>query len=220
MTTSYTEKEMADSFAEILRSPKGLPTIGSFNGVFREVDCRQGRPDFIAVRNKANYEPPNLPDNLGYVGSALLATLKPSSPRTIDYLVEHSEFSEQSVKRTLNLLVASTHVQRNDQGNYHLSPAVANRQVEIWAFELKLDNPRRAVYQAQCCCAYAHHTLIVVPPGKEKGYGRFDPTLTRWGIGLATFDPIEKEFCVTRRGTLSRTICPQHQIYTLAQIGI
>lgn len=215
----FTEEKMADAFLELLQSPEGLPGIGSFDGVYREVICHQGRPDFIALRNKKHLQPKRLPESTGFVGPSILTLLKPKAPRTLNYLISRSEFSEESIKRTLRQLIVSDQVEQTETGAYRLGSSISNFQTELWVFELKLNNPKRAVFQAQQSCVYANRSVIVVPPGKEKPYKRFSKTLTRWGIGLATFDPINVNFQISRSGRKTRVICPQHQIYALSQIG-
>ena len=46
---AYSEAQMADRFLRLLRSRKGIPGLGRFTSVFREVDCIRGRADFLAV---------------------------------------------------------------------------------------------------------------------------------------------------------------------------
>jgi len=215
----YTEKEMADSFLDLLKSPEGLPGIGSFKAVYREVSCHQGRPDFIALRYKGRLRSTRLPQAMGIVGPAILTVLKPSAPRTLSYLVSHSEFSEDSIRRLLRQLLASGHVKRTETASYSLGSVATQLQTELWAFELKLDNPKRAVFQAQQSRLYANRAVIVVPPGQESHYLRYRMTMKRWNIGLATFDPDNCIFKISRRGRNTRAISPQHQLYALSQIS-
>lgn len=216
----FTEKEMADAFLQLLQSTNGLPGIGTFDGVYSEISCRQGRPDFIALRNKNGFEPKRLSESIGIIGPAILAILKFNAPRTLHYLVRQSEFSEDSIRRSLRQLIASGHVECTETGSYLLGNAAAHLQTELWAFELKLDKPKRAVFQAQQSRVYANRAVIVVPPGQEKNYSTYRMALKRWGIGLATFDPVTGIFKIIRRCRNTRAVCPQHQIYALSQIGI
>ncbi len=214
----YTEKEMADSFVRILRSQKGLPGIGPFHGVYREVSCHQGRPDFIALRKKQSHQRLRFPKSTGLVGPSVLAILRPRAPRTFDYLVNHSEFSGNSIKRSLQQLIASGHVEQTKTGTFHLGKAASQLQIELWSFELKLSDPKRAVFQAQQSRAYADRTIIVARPGQEKNYKRYIQTMTRWGIGLATFNMVTREFRLLRRGRRSPAFSPQHRLYAVSQL--
>jgi len=210
---------MADSFLYLLTSPEGLPGIGSFNAVYPEVSCHQGRPDFIALRYKDCLQSTRLPEAMGIVGPAILTILKPKAPRTLSYLVSHSEFSEDSIRRLLRQLVASGHVKRTETASYSLGGVATQLQTELWAFELKLDNPKRAVFQAQQSRLYANRAVIVVPPRQESHYLKYKMTMKRWNIGLATFDPDNGIFKISRRCRNTRAISPQHQIYALSQIN-
>ena len=214
----YTEKEMADAFLILLQSPDGLPEIGPFDGVYREVSCRQGRPDFIALRHKEGFQLPSYPGSIGIVGPAILTMLKPNATRTLSYLVNNSEFSEDTIKRSLNQLVTSGHIERTDMNSYKLGNDVTHSKIELWVFELKLDNPKRALFQAMQSRAYSNHTIIVIPPSQEKHYKRYSAVMKRWGIGLATFDLTSERFRMPCRGRTSRPHNPQHKIYTLSKI--
>ena len=214
----YSENQMADAFLELLQSPEGLPSIGPFNGVYREVSCHQGRPDFIAIRNKEGGQQVRLSESAGLVGPSILTILKPKAPRTLDYLVTHSEFSQDSIKRALRQFIASGHVEGTQTGSYRLGSAATQPQVELWSFELKLNNPKRAIFQAQQSRAYADRAIIVVPVGQERNYDRYIETMKRWSIGLATFDPISSKFRLLRRGRVSLAFNRQHKIYALSQL--
>lgn len=214
----FTESKMADAFMEILQSSEGLPGIGPFDMVYREISCRQGRPDFIALRYKNSPDAVPLPQANGLAGASILTLMKPKSPRTVEYIVHHSEFSKGTIKRSLRQLLASGHVERTENGLYRLGKAGARMNTEIWVFELKLDNPKRAIFQAQQSRAFAERAFIVVPSGQEKNYQQYNETIKRWGIGLASFNPVTKEFSVVKRGRRARAFSRQHQIYTMAQL--
>lgn len=214
----YSEKEMADAFQELLESSEGLPGIGTFDRVHREIDCRQGRPDFIALRSKNGHTVEPFPKSTGLVGASVLSLLKPRSPRTLDYLVEKCEFSRDSVKRSLRRLSATGHIDRTESGLYVLGAASGQFCLEIWAMELKLNNPRRAIFQAQQSRAFAERSIIIVPPSQTRNYQRFSEAMTRWEIGLATFDPLTRKFSMKRRSRKSRALSREHQIYAIAQL--
>lgn len=211
--------QMANAFERVLKAPSGLSDIGLFDGIYREISCRQGRPDFIALRNNKNKGILKPPESTGLVGPSILSLLKLKSPRTLNYLVEHSEFSEKSIRQALKELLQTGHVEVTKTGSYIRGEALDFSKSELWAFELKLDNPKRAVFQAQQCRAYADRVIIVVPPGQEINYRRFNQAMNRWHIGLATFDPDNEEFKIIRRGRSTRSYNIQHRIYAIFQMA-
>jgi hypothetical protein len=215
----YTEEDMAQAFQRLLLSEKGLPSVGIFSAIYREISCQQGRPDFIALRHTSTSGVNEHMKVRGLVGPAILQRLKPVAPRTIDYLVSNLEFGRDSIRRALGQLIDRGYVERLESGNYRLTSAVTLPKPEIWAFELKLNNPKRAVFQAQQCRVYAERAIIVIPPGQEINYVRFEMTMQRWHIGLATFDPTSGVFRFVKKGRKSRALSPAQQLYTLSQLS-
>lgn len=215
---AYTEDEMARAFQDVLQSQEGLPGVGVFDAVYREVSCRQGRPDFIGLRYiscvglRGNLSVP------GFVGPSVLHNLKPKAPRTLEYLVNNMEFARESIRRSLRSLVEKGYVEQTESGAYRLALVSSERKPEIWTFELKLNNPKKAVFQAQQSRAFAERAIIVVPPGQERNYERFRETMQRWHIGLATFDIATGTFLFVRKGRKAQALSRMQQLYALSQM--
>ncbi len=215
----YSEEEMAQAFQQLLISENGLPGVGCFCAIYREISCRQGRPDFIALRFKSSSGQRNSINVPGLVGPAILQNLKPKAPRTFDYLVCKLEFGRESIRKSLRLMIENGYIEQMESGAYRLSTEMNHEKPEIWTFELKLNNPKKAVFQAQQSRAYAERAIIVVPPGQERNYERFRETMQRWHIGLAAFNLINGDFRFVRKGRKARALSPTQQIYTLSQIA-
>ena len=212
----YSEEEMAQAFQRLLMSGSGLPGAGCFDAVYREISCRQGRPDFIALRFKSSSNHRNSINVPGFVGPAILQTLKPKAPRTFDYILSKLEFGRESIRKSLRLMIENGYIEQMKSGTYRLSTEMNYEKPEIWTFELKLNNPKKAVFQAQQSRAYAERAIIVVPPGQEKNYERFRETMQRWHVGLSTFNPNTGVFRFIRKGRKARALSPMQQIYTLS----
>lgn len=215
----YSEEEMAQAFQRLLLSENGLPGVGCFGGIYREIACRQGRPDFIVLRYMSPSDQHNRINVPGLVGPAILQSLKPKAPRTFDYLVSNLEFGLESIRKSLRLMIESGYIEQLESGAYRLAAEMNHEKPEIWTFELKLNNPKKAVFQAQQSRAYSERAIIVVPPGQERNYERFRETMQRWHIGLANFDPITGVFRFVRKGRKARALSPTQQIYTLSQMA-
>ncbi len=215
----YSEGEMAQAFQHLLLSGNGLPGVGCFGAIYREISCRQGRPDFIALRYISPSDRDNSINVPGFVGPAILQCLKPKAPRTFDYLARKLEFGSESIQKALRLMSERGYIEQLKSGAYRLAVGMNHQRPEIWTFELKLNNPRKAVFQAQQSRAYSERAIIVVPPGQERNYERFRETMQRWHIGLANFNPITGAFRFVRKGRKSRALSPTQQIYTLSQMA-
>lgn len=214
----YSEDEMAEAFQKIALRPKGLPGIGVLGSVYREISCRQGRPDFIALTNKGTFLDNKRMSNIGLVGAWILATLKPTSPRTYQYLIKKSEYKEASIRKALNTLVSMAYIKQNGNGSYVLGDFTQFLETDVWAFELKLSNPKRAIFQAQQYKSFAERTVIIIPLNQAKNYTRFEKTMKRWGIGLATFDPFTGEFNLLKRPVKTKPFSKEHYMYAILQL--
>ncbi|GAI96155.1 unnamed protein product, partial [marine sediment metagenome] len=210
----YSEEKMAQAFQRLLMSENGLPGVGCFGAIYREISCRQGRPDFIALRYKSCSDQRISINVPGLVGPAILQNLKHKAPRTLDYLVGKLEFGRESIRKSLRLMIENGYIEQLDSGAYRLAAQMNHEKPEIWTFELKLNNPKKAVFQAQQSRAYAERAIIVVPPGQERNYERFRETMKRWHVGLSTFNPITGIFHFVRKGRKARAFSPTQQIYT------
>lgn len=215
----YSEEDMAQAFQRLLLSKNGLPSVGGFSAIYREISCQQGRPDFIALRYAPSAAESEHMKVCGLVSPAILRRLKPAAPRTIDYLVAKLEFGRDSIRRSLRQLIERGYIEQLESGAFRLADVNRLQMPEIWAFELKLNNPKRAVFQAQQSRSYAERAIIVVPPGQDKNYRRFEMTMQRWHIGLATFEPFTGIFQFVRKGRKSRALSPAQQLYTLSQLS-
>ena len=153
-----------------------------------------------------------------FAGSLVLSFLHERAPRSLAYVCESSGLSMRTVEEATDELVRREYVLRTDSGSCLLNPGRPLRQVRVWAFELKLNNPKRAVFQAQQYRSFAQGVLIVVPREQLALYDKFRLAMRRWGIGLASFDPLTEEFAVTRAPRIGPPHSRHHQAYALFQL--
>lgn len=215
---AYTEEEMGDAFQRRLRSRTALPGMRRFARIFREVDCQRGRPDFVGVSLERRL-PVRIAKGVGgFATAAVLSLLKPESPRRLEYVVRHSGFGREAVTSALRNLLGHGFIERRGD-NYCLASARELFEVDITAFELKLDKPRRALFQAQQYSLFANRVVIVVPPTRLATFDIYQPALQRWGIGLAAFDPARRRFHLSLAPKWNNPVSRQHQAYALLRLA-
>jgi hypothetical protein len=214
----FTEEEMADAFERLLTTGKTLDGVGRFSRVFREVDCQRGRADFVALAYGTTRFLTGKDINIKFAGSLLLSFLHERAPRSLAYLRDRTGLTERKVESAASELAKRRYVLQTESGSYVLNPKRPLRQVCIWAFELKLDNPKRAVFQAQQYRSFAQGVLIVVPPEQLVLYEKFGMVMRRWGIGLASFNPLTGKFVLARHARLGPPHSRHHQAYALLQL--
>ncbi len=214
----YTEAEMAHAFKAILSSPQGLPGIGPVWRAFEEVNATRGRPDFVAIVRPPEKQLRNASSSLNMAASSVLASLYNQRPLTVATLVRKTGLAESAVRRSLRLLEKEGHARETPSATFLRSDGPGYDAVEAWAFELKLRGTKRAVFQAQQYRMFAQRVVIVVPPGQLAKCREHAVTLNRWGIGVATFDPISGEFRLSRRPRRGQPVTKGHQEYVLSRI--
>jgi hypothetical protein len=138
--------------------------------------------------------------------------------KTPAYLCAHSGLSLRRVQESLDELLRLRCVVRAESGAYFVNPSRSLLTVEVIGIELKLDHPRRAVFQAQQCRAFAQRALIVVPPSQLQTYKKYEVAIRRWGIGITTCDPKSCEFVLYRKPGSSAPHSKQHQAYAKFQL--
>lgn len=215
----YTELEMSDALEKVLLSERSLPFIGSYSGVFREVSCRQGQPDFLLVHQHG----PTTEESSDFGGAAraeILSSFPPSRSISIETLQSKTRYSYKTLDRTLSKLVADGLITATKSGNFRSARNFLPVETELWALEVKLDNPRRAVFQAQQAKLYAERVIIVIPPSQAKNYEKWRESMQRWGIGLLEFDPCTGRINTVRRSRKSPPLSKSHQLYTVQKIDM
>lgn len=212
---TYTEDEMGDAFHVRASSKNGLPGIGRFWRVFREVDSWRGRPDFVCLQKSGNEELAIHTTGLGLVGATILAALNRSTGRAFEDIQLKTGYAASSIRQVLVRLVAAGLIKKSRNEKFKLVPGRGLDDLETVAFELKLKNAKRALYQAQQYRCFADRVYVVVPPQMVGSFDKYQVAMTLWGIGLASFDPLKKRFRVEVPSAGKRPKTKHQAIYTI-----
>jgi hypothetical protein len=116
--------------------------------------------------------------------SRILETLKPQAVRRGSFLRARSGVAAPTFRRWLAALVATGLVSDLGGRRYVLGPRFTLPQIEICSFEFKLENWRRAFYQAKRYRTFSHRVFVVMP---ARTAGRVNGALEhfrRFNIGL------------------------------------
>lgn len=183
----FSELDMANAFEIALRKKliKGVP---EFDVLYREVTCQQGIPDFIGLPSEENIINCDF-SLLSSVESSsmILSFLKYHSGRKKAYIREKTGLSDGTLNKTLKELIANNFIVESDN-LYYLSPSVAPENNNIWAFELKLSNWKRALFQSLQNKAFANYSIAVFPMEKEKILHQNIAVFTNLNVGVLLFD--------------------------------
>lgn len=163
VTDLYESKEstLIDSFENYLvqSSSKRHFTL------IRELDCWQGRADVVATFiNEGGVLPEGAEHIISRLGPAqLLSTMYPKKKQRFKDIVTLSGLTESTVRRHLKELLEANLIGKFEPDSYTLHPDITLPDVTFHAYEGKLHNWKRALYQAINYLGFAQYSSIVMP---------------------------------------------------------
>lgn len=162
------EESLADLFARLVWDAIPRKNGCNYPLVMREVDCNRGRADIVcAVFRDSTFDL----HKASQVGTALseltkariLSWLNKSSPRTETYIQEMTGLRQKTIRKHLRGLIEAGLVDTTASGLLRLAKSFALPNIEIWSFEVKLVNWKRALYQALRYRGFSHNVVVVMP---------------------------------------------------------
>lgn len=216
--SEFTELEMANAFECALKTSlvKGIP---NFDILYREVSCQQGIPDFVGLSSAIliqNYDFSHLTATESC--SIILSLLKRNSGRKKEYIKEKTALSDATLNRALKELRSNgLIVERNNL--YFLSINESSQQNSIWAFELKLSNWKRALFQALQYKAFANYVAVVLPYEKENILRKNLSAFITLNVGVLLFDPKALKSKWLRRPKKESSISKWQTLFLLGRIS-
>jgi len=222
MRKGLSEKRLSSVFEACIREKVLGGRYPMFDRIQKEMPCQQGIPDIVA----ASAQPvQHQGGQAGSVSSALsrpssamlLSLLKPASPRSEAYLRQVTKLSPSTFRKAISDLQEAALVETTATGTYIQSPRVSEIQIDLWAFEVKVEDWQRALYQALQYQAFAHRVVVVYP---ERWIQRIEKQAARFrklSIGVVAVDD-ENESCrivVTPKKNRPRS--RRHYLYALGR---
>jgi len=188
-----TEDDLVDNFiattnaSHWTRSHEG----GSVRSVF-ESDCSDGRADWVWARSTRRWPSSWCDETVQAMQnptcSRILAYLKLSSPRTLEFLRKRIAVGTQTFDRAIRDLVHVELIQQTKDELFLLTPKLDLPDIEICAFEFKLENWKRAFFQASRYRTFAHRVYVVVPTPIIKRTEKLWDSFRLQNIGLLSHD--------------------------------
>ena len=158
-----------------------------------ESTCSNGRADWVWAGVRCDWPTGIDRDTAGLLQqptcSRILATLKPEAARREDFLLARSGVAGRTFRRWLLRLLEVGLVRESGKGSYVLGPQFSVPDIEICSFEFKLDNWRRAFYQAKRYRTFSHRVYVVMPPrAAMRVAAEWLAIFERFNIGLISHD--------------------------------
>ena len=209
------EFEVLDSFERVLKASliKELP---AFERVFREL---QGSADFVGFPHEkliGTYDFSKL-SSLEH-GSLVLSILKYNSGRTKDYIKERTGITDTALNRTLRELKANDFLVKK-KNLYFLSKSFVQESDNIWAFDLKAPNWKRALQQAILYKAFANYVVAVRPFDEEEALQEKLELFAELNVGLLLFNPQSLEHKWLRRPLKDNVLSKWQKLFFLGRLS-
>ncbi|MBQ7759981.1 MAG: hypothetical protein IJ376_02590 [Acidaminococcaceae bacterium] len=211
----YLEQETLDAFECLLKASlvKELP---AFESVYREL---QGGADFVGFPHEkliGTYDFAKL-SSLEH-GSLVLSILKYNSGRTKDYIKERTGIADTALNRTLRELKANDFLLKK-KNLYFLSPSFVQENDNIWAFDIKAPNWKRALQQATLCKAFANYVVAVRPFDEKEVLQEKLELFTELNVGLLLFNPQSLEIKWLKRPLKDNALSKWQKLFFLGRLS-
>jgi hypothetical protein len=184
---AISEQQMGATFKEAISS---IPNIPKFQKLYREVACRQGIADFIGLEKEG---PSIIPDNCSLLSGSNIMSILLEEAVTEQQLIKKTSYGLPTIRKTINAAIKESKITKNKDGKYCLSKQIIDTSnfmywSNLWAFELKLHNWHRALFQAAQYLPFASHSIVVMPFEKKETTEAQKKTFNSLGIGLLLYD--------------------------------
>lgn len=222
MRRTLSEEHLSEIFENVLTNGEWSQYYPKMRHFARELDCQQGRPDFVAspMRTPRLHKTKRrrLAQALHNPATArILSLAKRNAPRTEQHLCRVSGLSAPVVRRSITALEALGFLTRTPRESFILAPDFPATQWELWAFEIKVEKWQRALYQALQYRAFAHRVAIVVP---EKSAHRVEAQADRFRklkVGAIVLDEQNSTMRFIVRPAKGQPASRFHHLYALGR---
>lgn len=202
-----------------------IPKRNGFNRrvMMREIDCDRGRADIVYAfvddkDNELQYHAERLSKALLQIAKAkIISRLGKKKYCEIEYLIESTGYTRRTIQKHLNELIKLHVVKKNKVGCYKLEQSFKLPNAEVWAFELKLTNWKRALYQALRYRGFSHNVAVVMPKGRVEVAKRNLSIFKRMNVGLAEISDAG-ELLFIKMPRKSKPTSESHYLYSLGHI--
>jgi hypothetical protein len=196
MMQKVSEVELGTTFERVVgRSGKGL-RVPRLPVLLREFEARQGRADYVGVHGAVSALQRASDAGWGRVlarpaASAVFARTS-FAPRTVGFFARTTGLTIPTIRSCVADLLDSGLVTQTATRSIVRAP-VRLPEPELWAFEIKVTNWRRALFQATQYQAFAHCVAIVLPANIAHRAFDHRTLFRRLGVGLLVIDLLDGE---------------------------
>lgn len=221
----YSEEELGEKFEKFSKESTIQHSIlPKYDLIFKEVQSVQGIPDYVGLVFNTPNEVEVIKkilrmeiDSINNI-SKILAYIKRKAPHGIEYLSKKTNLQTNTIKNVLLNLKNEKIINEIEESKYVLSIDFDFSDVEIWSFELKLKNWKRAVFQSLRYKIFSDYVYIVMPDNMREIIKTHEKTFRDFNIGVLIYDENRNEFNRIIRANKNLNKSKNHTAYILLQI--
>ncbi len=222
MSESVTEKVLSELFLDAVTVPSFTLQRRRVRHVVSEMDSWQGVADFVITPTPISTISHETFRQLAEaVTTRAAAQIVASLPREEDAsqesLQESTGLSTSVLRRYLHQLETNRIVESCGSSRYRLDSSFKEPNIELWAFELKLSDWKRALYQALRYRAFANRVSIVVPEFSARRVARHIEYFRSFDVGVIVLDTTDGSMRTVVR---ARETGPASRFYYLYAMAV
>lgn len=217
------EADFSFAFARYLKRTD-LGDFPRISAVYREIRGYQGVPDVITIHGSRPSATrmramKMVLTHAGRNSLPILGLLSTEHAHTRQYVARRLGINEATLVTKLRTLEQLGVIKRTLRGSFLLQAGYTLPAFELWAYELKLSNWKRALFQTVQARAFVDRAFAVFPIEKEHLLMSNLGSFKRMNVGLLLFDVEQQTHkLIVRPQRKSRGI-ETAKMYTLAQLA-
>lgn len=193
------EQQLIESFIEMAdpalwtRAAGDTSSAGMYVKTRFESTCSEGHADWVWSVSRHPWRAELCEQTTTLIQNPtcarILSMLKPSAPRRETFLQARCGVSKATFRRSLGQLAEAKLIYSVDDRGYILGEKARLPNAEVVAFEFKLENWKRAFYQATRYRSFAHRVYVVLPSNVAHRCEPMHDAFRVQNIGLLSHDP-------------------------------
>lgn len=193
MMKMITENDVSKSFELVVTNGEWSQIHEPITHLIPELLCIQGRPDYVSTSQSVNEIDKCIYQGLLQASEhpaslRILSIIDESIGRTLEDLGKLAGLSDGVIRKAVGNLEKSNLAEFIDERLYAKTSISSELPFELTTFEIKLNNWKRALYQALQYKAFSHCVYVVFPDIWEHRFKNNFEAFERHGIGLISIN--------------------------------
>lgn len=213
-----TEKELGNCFLNFLNRQQDH----KFDFFFEEVETFQGIPDFIGVKCSQLFIENDFKEKISmnrWINLfKILIILNEKNFHSTQYIASKSGISLNTINKEILYLEKNEYLEKNKYGSYKLKKKILFPNTIIFSFELKLDDWKRALFQALRYKFFSDYTYILMPKRKEKILKSNLKIFKENNIGILLYDEAKNDIQFLLKARKNVNLSKMHKIDMIGRL--